>query len=204
MTTVPAASIADHDWLREQVRLSARRYGDAPSKVLGTIWWYSASSVLVAPTLETLARAEEPLDPALAALSLDLLEDGAVVGARSSRPLRGDLGEAFAGMIETAVSAVSAVSGAHDLPLRAIATDSIANRLLWNGAPALAEPLVRAIGARLPSPRYGEVGGTPYVRRVSCCLLYQAAGQGKCLSCPRQEPAERERRLRSAFGQCGQ
>ncbi|GAB2989253.1 (2Fe-2S)-binding protein [Amycolatopsis acidiphila] len=204
MTSVPATSITDPGWLRTQIGLAARRYGRAQPNVLGTIWWYSASSVLIAPTLETFARAEKPLDPSLSALSLDLHDDGNIVGAHSSRPLEGDIGEALAGMIETVVAAVSAVTGAHSPALRAIATDSIANRLLWTGTPALAGPLVAAIGARLPRPRYGEVGGTPYVRRVSCCLIYQATGTDKCLSCPRQAPAERERRLRSAFGQRGQ
>jgi hypothetical protein len=168
--------------------------------VLGTIWWYSASSVLVAPTLENLARAEHPLDPALTAMSLDLLDDGSIVGAHSARPLQGDVGAAFAEAIEAAVASLSAVTGAHSPALRAIATDSIANRLLWMGAPALAEPLVTSIGARMPRPRYVDVAGTPVVRRASCCLIYHATGQDKCVSCPRQPPAERERRLRSALG----
>lgn len=200
MTTVPATSITDPDWLRIQIGLAARRYGCSAPDVLGTIWWYSASSVLVAPTLETLARARQPLDPSLTAMSLDLLDDGSVVGAHSSRTLNGDIGAAFAEAIEAVVANLSAVTGAHSPALRAIATDSIANRLLWTGAPALAEPLVASIGTRMPRPRYVDVGGRPVVRRASCCLIYQATGQDKCLSCPRQPPAERERRLRSAFG----
>ncbi|WP_091513590.1 MULTISPECIES: (2Fe-2S)-binding protein [Amycolatopsis] len=199
---VPAARIEDRAWLRAQIGLAARRYGCAAPDVLGTIWWYSASSVLVAPTLETLARAEPLLDPALDALSLDLLEDGSLVAAHSARRLTGDVATAFAGMIESVVAALADVTGARAPALRAIATDSIANRLLWNGAPALAEPLATAIG--LPKPRYTDVDGTTVVRRASCCLIYLATRQDKCLSCPRQTPAERERRLRSAFAQRGQ
>ncbi|GHF62997.1 hypothetical protein FHX82_003001 [Amycolatopsis bartoniae] len=200
--TTPATRITDRAWLRAQIDLAARRYGHARTDVLGTIWWYSASSVLVAPTLETLAKAEPPLDPALDALSLELLPDGTLVSAQSSRRLTGDVGAAFAGMIEAVVAALEDVTGARAPALRAIATDSVANRLLWNGAPGLAEPMAAAIG--LPKPRYADVGGTTVVRRASCCLLYLATRQDKCLSCPRQTPAERERRLRSAFGQGGQ
>lgn len=200
MTTVPATSITDPDWLRIQIGLAARRYGCSTPDVLGTIWWYSASSVLVAPTLEGLARAEKPLDPSLAAMSLDLLDDGSIVGAHSSRPLQGDVGATFAEAIEAVVASLNAVTGAHSPALRAIATDSIANRLLWMNATALAEPLVAAIGTRMPRPRYVDIGGTPVVRRASCCLIYQATGQDKCLSCPRQPPTERERRIRSALG----
>ncbi|HEY0453150.1 (2Fe-2S)-binding protein, partial [Actinophytocola sp.] len=33
-----------------------------------------------------------------------------------------------------------------------------------------------------------------------CCLIYQAPGEQKCVSCPRQHPDDRYRRLRSALG----
>ena len=200
--STPATRITDRDWLRAQIGLAARRYGSARPEVLGTIWWYSASSVLVAPTLETLAKVEPPLDPALDALSLDLLPDGTLVAAHSARRLTGDVGAAFAAMIGPVVEALEDVTGAREPALRAIATDSIANRLLWNGAPGLAGPLAAAIG--LPKPRYTDVSGTTVVRRASCCLIYLATRQDKCLSCPRQTPAERDRRLRSALGQGGQ
>ncbi|MEZ2122268.1 (2Fe-2S)-binding protein [Corynebacterium sp. CCM 9203] len=38
------------------------------------------------------------------------------------------------------------------------------------------------------------------VKRASCCMIYHSPTVGKCLSCPRQEPDERERKLLSAFG----
>lgn len=196
----PAELITDPDWLRTQIGLAARRYGCAPADVLGTVWWYSASSVLVAPSLESLVRTGRPLDPALPAMTLDILDDGRIAEARSSRVLDGDLGPAMAAALTAAIGSVVAVTGAHARALHAIATDSIANRLLWMDATALAGPLVESIGLGMPRPRYLEVNGTPVVRRASCCLIYQATAQPKCLSCPRQPPAERMARLRAALG----
>ncbi|MGH3879545.1 MAG: (2Fe-2S)-binding protein, partial [Actinophytocola sp.] len=67
------------------------------------------------------------------------------------------------------------------------------------GPPSLAVDLAASAGP-LPVPRYVTVAGTRAVRRASCCLIYEAPGQQKCVSCPRQHPAERDRRLRAALG----
>ncbi|WP_158726625.1 (2Fe-2S)-binding protein [Tomitella fengzijianii] len=42
-------------------------------------------------------------------------------------------------------------------------------------------------------------GGLRIVRRSSCCLLFQAPGQGKCVSCPRRSPGERAAALGGWF-----
>jgi hypothetical protein len=199
VSAVPALKITDPVWLRAQIGLSARRFGCAPVDVLGTIWWYSVSSVLVAPTLTALAAKKPPPDPALTAITLDLLEDGRVADARSSRLLDGDPGKALAAALTPAITNIASVSGARTPALRAIATDSIANRLLWAGAPELAEPLIAGMDERMPRPRFAEVGPNTVVRRASCCLIYLAA-LPKCVSCPRQRPEERQRRLRAALG----
>jgi hypothetical protein len=145
-------------------------------------------------------------DPALDAMELDLVADGRFLGARSTRRLSGgpaELGAALAGTLGAAITTIAAVTGARERALGAIATDSIGNRLLWTPDPeralALAGPLVAAIGLDLPKPRFVHVGRTPAVRRASCCLIYEV-GNPKCVSCPRQTPAEREARLRAALG----
>ncbi|TNC22506.1 (2Fe-2S)-binding protein [Amycolatopsis alkalitolerans] len=195
MTAVPATSITDPAWLRTQIGLAARRYGCARPAVLGTIWWYSASSVLVAPTVEALAKGQA-VDPSLPAITLDVTDDGRLLDAHAARPPAGELGPAMSEALESAIATIEQVTGARAPALRAIATDSIANRLLWAGAPELAEPLLASIGG-LPKPRYFDVGPAKVVHRASCCLIYQV-GQPKCVSCPRQRPAERARRLRAA------
>ncbi|MEQ0558787.1 (2Fe-2S)-binding protein [Amycolatopsis sp. NEAU-NG30] len=203
--TASATLLADAEWVRARIGGAAKLYGCARPEVLGTIWWYSLSSVLVAPAVDGLV-AGRLADPSLDAMELDLVADGRFLGARSTRPLDGglpELGAALAGTLGTAVATIAAVTGARERALGAIATDSIANRLLWTPDPeramTLAGPLVAAIGLGLPKPRFVRVGRTPAVRRASCCLIYEA-GNPKCVSCPRQTPAEREARLRAALG----
>ncbi|QKV75358.1 (2Fe-2S)-binding protein [Amycolatopsis sp. Hca4] len=203
--TASATRLADAEWVRARIGGAAKLYGCARPEVLGTIWWYSLSSVLVAPAIEGLV-AGTPVDPSLDAVELDLVADGRFLGARSTRRLDGGLpevGAALATALGTAITTIAAVSGARERALGAIATDSIGNRLLWTPDPeramALAEPLVEAVGLGLPKPRFVRVGRTPAVRRASCCLIYEV-GNPKCVSCPRQTPEEREARLRAALG----
>ncbi|WP_092528321.1 (2Fe-2S)-binding protein [Amycolatopsis arida] len=209
---VPATVLADPEWLRADLDTAARLYGGADGRVLGTIRWYSASSVLVAPAIEGLVLAGHALDPALAATTFAMHPDGRFAGARSARVLGPDpaeLGAALAESLGAAVAAIAGVSGAAERALWAIAGDSIGNRLLWAGTArgdvervlALAEPLAARIDPRLPRPRFLRVGDTPVLRRSSCCLIYLAPGGGdKCVSCPRQRPDERDRRLRELMG----
>ncbi|WP_199430326.1 (2Fe-2S)-binding protein [Qaidamihabitans albus] len=208
---VPATVLADHAWLREDLDRATRLYGRASPRVLGTIRWYSASSVLVAPPLESLVHTGVALDPALGAITFDMYPDGRYVDARSRRALDGDvaaLGAALGTALEAAVEAIATVTGAPSRALWAVAGDSVANRLLWAGsavgdpgrAMRLAAEIAEAIGPRLPRPRFVHVGRKPVVRRASCCLIYEATGGEKCASCPRQTPAEREHRLHQLLG----
>ncbi len=97
------------------------------------------------------------------------------------------------------VDAVAAAGGMRPRPLWAIAADSLANRLLALGralgeehrVTALAAPLAAAVGPPLPAPRYVDVAGVRFTRRVSCCLLYRLPPEPLCTSCPRRPAAER-------------
>ncbi|WP_132877966.1 (2Fe-2S)-binding protein [Tamaricihabitans halophyticus] len=212
---VPATMLADPAALPAQLDACARLYGSAKPQVLGTVWWYSASSVLVAPAVEGLAATGVAFDPALAAIRLVQRADGRLIGARSSAVLAEDpdgerLGERLGGALASAIEAIAAGSGAAPAALWAIATDSIANRLLWAGnalgdvprvtalASWVTEAIERYSGHRLPEPRYVEVAGQTFIRRASCCLIYQATAGDKCVSCPRQRPQDRQHRLVAA------
>lgn len=200
---VSGTRLTDVEWVRAQVDGATRVYGRARREVLGTIWWYSLSSVLVGPVIEALVNTGVALDPALDAITLDMTSDGRFTSATSSRVLDGELGPALGDALGPVVRTIAAASGARERALGAITTDSIGNRLLWTNdverAMGLAKPLVSAMGLGMPTPRFVRVGATPVVRRSSCCLIYEA-NSAKCTSCPRQTPAERSRRLHTALG----
>lgn len=200
-----ASAVTDPSWLSAQLAATARRYRlghrAGPSRTAGVLWWYSASSVLLGPAAESAVRGgPDRADPALDAITLYLHPDGRVLDARSARTVpAGELVARLARTLAAAVGAVAAASGAPEPALWAIATDSLANRVLWAGGPASVATELAAAGP-MPQPRYGSVNGVRVVRRASCCLIYEAPGEAKCVSCPRQHPDERRRRLAAQLG----
>ncbi len=203
---LPAALLADAAWTAERVGALGRRYGSTDRRVLATVWWYSASAVLLTPVAAGLA-AGRPLSARLADTAL--YEVGgtllAAVSTASAGPdPAGELRESLA----DAIAAVAMAGGVRERPLWAVATDSLAGRLLALGralgdvaaVTALAAPVAAAIGAPLPAPRWTDVGGTRFVRRASCCLLLRLPGQATCTSCPARPPAERQVLLEAAAG----
>ncbi|EHR49629.1 putative Fe-S protein [Saccharomonospora marina XMU15] len=212
-TRVRATVLADEEWLAADLERARRLYGRVGARVLGTIRWYSASSVLVAPALEPFVHTGIARDPSLSAVTLDMHPDGRYLDSESDRNLEGGierLAEALGAALDAAISAAARVSGATARSLWAVATDSVANRMLWAGsataapqrAMRLAEALAEAVGGPMPRPRFEFVGERPVVRRCSCCLIYEAElpGVEKCASCPRQPPQQRAQRLRTLLG----
>lgn len=194
-----ATALTDPDWLADAVSATARRFRLARRPAAGVLWWYSASSVLLGPVAESHVRGGPVADPSLSAMTLFLHPDGRVLDGRSSSTVD-DAAAAVADVVSECVAAVVAASGAAARALWAIASDSLGNRVLWAGGGA-AEAAALAADDRFPVPRFVSVGGQSVVRRSSCCLVYESPGQSKCVSCPRQRPEDRARRLRQAFGQ---
>jgi hypothetical protein len=200
--SVPATWLADPAWTAEVLARRAPAQGTTDLRVLATVWWYSASSVLVTPALAGLVTGV-PLSARLADTSVSILPGllpAAAVAARGgSGDLAGDLRESLAAV----TAAVAEAGRMRERPLWAIATDSLANRLLALGqevgdvdrATALAVPLASAVGPPLPVPRFVDVGTSRFVRRASCCLLDRLPGMPTCISCPRRPPAERRQLL---------
>lgn len=196
---------ADPSWLAEQIRLRGQLWNIDDQRVLATLWWYSASTVLITPSLASLVVSGTALSPRLPDLVLHDTASNRLAGSHSTAVLGADideLGRELDGTLHAVITAVAGFTGGRQRPLWAIATDAIANRLLWAGqltdrvhdATALAAPLCAAIGAHLPAPRYLDLGqpARRFVRRSSCCLIYRVPGEALCTSCPRRPPAQRQ------------
>lgn len=194
----PAALLADADWTAERLAARSLRVGTGDRRVLATVWWYSASAVLVTPALAGLLTGR-PLSARLADLTVAEMAGGVPIAATSSAAGREPAAE-LRQTLEAVIAAVAEAGAIRERPLWAIATDSLANRLLALGralrdvprATALAGTLAAAVGAPLPAPRYVDVDGVRFTRRASCCLLYRVPHEPMCTSCPRRPPVERE------------
>jgi ferric iron reductase protein FhuF len=210
---VPAAALADPDRIAARIASAALARGTDDARVLATVWWYSASSVLLAPALAGLVTGI-PLSARLADTTLAALPSGLLVAAVSAAAGPGSvdaLGAQLRDALGAVVGAVARAGSVRERPLWAIATDSLANGLLAvgravgdvTGATALAGPLAAAVGPPLPAPRYVDVGGARFTRRASCCLLYRVPGEPLCTSCPRRPAAERRVLLEDTAARMG-
>jgi hypothetical protein len=201
---LPAALLADAGWTAEVLSVRAARLRCTDRRVLATVWWYSASSVLLTPALAGRATGI-PLSARLADVSLSFRPDGLPVAAVASAA-GADLAADLRTTLAAVVGAIAEAGRLRERPLWAIAADSIANRLLDLGralgdlprVTALAAPLAEEVGTPLPVPRYVDVGRARFVRRASCCLLYAVPSGSLCTSCPRRPPAERHALLEDA------
>jgi ferric iron reductase protein FhuF len=198
--TLPATHLAEPERVARLIAARARTV----DRVTATVWWYSASIVLLTPALAGLVSGV-PLSGRLDDLSLVFRPDGlpvAAVAGAGTDDVAGDLRET----LTTVIGATATAGQMGERPLWAIATDSIANQLLALGravgdvpaATAQAAPLAAAVGSPLPMPRYVDVAGTRFAQRASCCLMVELPGGALCTSCPRRPPAERLGLLRQA------
>jgi ferric iron reductase protein FhuF len=216
-----ATSITDPDWLADQINLRAEIWNVDDQHVLATLWWYSASNVIVTPSLLSFLAVGVAFSPRLEDLVLHHDPSSQLHGSHSLAIIDGGIDQLAAALqdsLSTVIEAVAAFTKGRPAPLWAIATDAIANRLLWAGqstndvdaATAIARPLARKISPKLPAPHYvdveasdlGEPPGRPqsrrFVHRTSCCLLYRVPNEAMCTSCPRRPRLDREQRLRAA------
>ena len=202
---VPAALLADPGWTAQLLAARAPRQRTDDRRVLATVWWYSVSAVLLTPVLAGLVTGVG-LSARLADTRVHLLAGAVPVAASTCARDTADLAADLRTTIAAVVGAVAEAGRMRERPLWAIATDSLANRLLAVGravgdvaaATALADPLAAAVGAPLPAPRYVDVAGARFTRRASCCLLYRVPHEALCTSCPRRDPVQRQVLLEDA------
>ncbi|MEH6821703.1 MAG: (2Fe-2S)-binding protein [Dietzia psychralcaliphila] len=203
---LPGTLLTDPRWLAARVADTGRRWSHDDPRVNATLWWYSASSTLVAAPLTMLLSAGVAPDPRPERLTVSLQANGYLRAARSDRlstsatAFSEELREAH----EAVIASLAEVSGAAPRALWAIASDSIANRALEAGR-AVGDPgrgcdLARAVSRPPLLPvRYSDVTASGltrrFVRRGSCCLIYVATDGDKCVSCPRRTPSDRHAQL---------
>lgn len=203
---LPGSVLTDPRWLARRVEDTGRRWNHDDPRVNGTLWWYSASSTLVAAPLAMLLAIGRAPDPRPQRLSVSLQPNGYLHSALSEHllPSTAAYADALLEAHDEVIAALAEVSGAAPRALWAIATDSIANRALETGR-AVGDPnrgseLAHAVcrPPLLPA-RYTDVEGPErtrrFVRRSSCCLIYLATDGGTCASCPRRAPEDHRAEL---------
>lgn len=199
---LPGSVLTDLRWLARRVEDTGRRWSHDDPRVNGTLWWYSASSTLVAAPLTMLLTAGISPDPRPETLTVSLQPNGYLKAVRSDRLLDSliEFADALVEAHSEVIAALAEVSGAAPRALWAIATDSVANRALEAGRaagdPGRGVALARTVcrPPLLPA-RFVDVEGPErtrrFVRRSSCCLIYVATDGDKCVSCPRRTPEDR-------------
>ncbi|MFC8529414.1 (2Fe-2S)-binding protein [Nocardia sp. NPDC057227] len=115
--------------------------------------------------------------------------------ANSPAPDTRAAAQALRASLASVIATVAQASGAGIPALWAVVADAIGNRAIDAGAPAIAPTLAHDVGGKLPTPRFQEVAGRTFVKRISCCLVFEAPGCAMCTSCPKRPAAEREQLL---------
>ena len=153
------------------------------------------ASALVEPVIRALARGTAIAPPRPDRMALSLRPDGSVEAVRmhgADTPESGEIAVALRATLRTVIERLAAVSGVREAPLWAVVTDVIASWAVDARAPELGRRLAAELGPVVPAPRFVDIAGRTFVRRASCCLVYEAPGCEQCVSCPKRPPEERE------------
>ncbi|MCU1640760.1 MAG: hypothetical protein JWN03_1035 [Nocardia sp.] len=198
MSEVPGTRLLDAQWLGERISEMGISWGTGDSRVSGTLWWCMAASSLVDPIVGAYAHGLPALDPTLERIGCEIRPDGGVervlplAGTAADEAPTESVGHALRHTLSRVVPVVAEVSGAGVASLWAIVADAIGNRALDAGAQESGALLAREVAGRLPVPRFSDIGGRTFVRRISCCLVFEVPGCEMCTSCPKRPAAQRE------------
>ncbi len=195
VSTVPGATLIRPEWLTARITEMGRSWGTSSPRIAGTLWWCMVASALVEPLARAAATGQLPPEPALDRIDCEIRPDGGVERVHIAACDAADAARSAAALHETlavVIPAVAAVSGAGVPALWAIVADAMGNRALDAGDGEAGAELAALVGGKLPAPRFVPIGGRTFVRRISCCLVFEIPGCEMCTSCPKRPVAERE------------
>ncbi|WP_228001622.1 (2Fe-2S)-binding protein [Nocardia australiensis] len=212
-STVSGATLTEPDWLAARIAEMGRAWGTTQPRIAGTLWWCMVASALVEQIARAYAHREPVPEPTLDRLDCEIRGDGGIervhimppvrtpAAAADSTPTGSTSATALRETLAAVIAPVAAVSGAGVPALWAIAADAIGNRALDAGAPEAGARLAQEIGGKLPVPRFVQIGGRTFVRRISCCLVFEVPSCQMCTSCPKRPAAERKAMLANLAGE---
>ncbi|WP_051042774.1 (2Fe-2S)-binding protein [Nocardia cerradoensis] len=193
---VAGIKLTEPAWLSERIADMGISWGTGNSRVSGTLWWCMAASALVDPITEAYATGAPAPDPTLERLRCEIRPDGGIERIVPESAGESEaVGAALGDTLRRVIPAVARVTGARPAALWAIVADAIGNRAIDAGDPEAGARLAAQVGERLPVPRFTDIAARTFVRRISCCLVYEVPGCDMCTSCPKRPAAERERLL---------
>lgn len=207
---VPGVILTHPQWLAERIADMGISWGTGNARASGTLWWCMAASSLIDPVVTAYVQGRSAPDPSLEHVLCEIRPDGVVErvfpavgrddveasgstvlpGAAADRP-----GTALRVTLERIIPLVAEASGASEPSLWAVVADAIGNRAIDAGDAAAGARLAGEVAGRLPVPRFTDIGGRTYVRRISCCLVFEAPGCQMCTSCPKRPAPERHELL---------
>ncbi|GAB2687714.1 (2Fe-2S)-binding protein [Nocardia thraciensis] len=196
---VPGTMLTRPQWLAERIADMGISWGTGNSRVAGTLWWCMAASSLVDPIATAYAQGRPAYLPELDHLLCEIRPDGGVERVAPVHPessaAEDSVGQALRKTLGRIIPGVAEVSGAGVASLWAVVADAIGNRAIDAGDPEAGARLAREVAGRLPVPRFADIGGRTFVRRISCCLVFEVPGCEMCTSCPKRPAAQRHTML---------
>ncbi|WP_238815428.1 (2Fe-2S)-binding protein [Nocardia brasiliensis] len=193
MNTVPGRSLTQPQWLAARIAEMGHSWGTTSPRIAGTLWWCMVASALVEQVARAYAQGQPAVEPVLDRFDCEIRPDGGVerIHVLAAPDPAAEPGAALRETLAAVIGPVAEVSGAGVPALWAIVADAVGNRALDAGDAEAGSRLAAEIGAKLPKPRFVEVGGRTFVKRISCCLVYEVPNCEMCTSCPKRPAAER-------------
>ncbi|MEU0873872.1 (2Fe-2S)-binding protein [Nocardia brasiliensis] len=203
MNTVPGRTLTEPQWLAARIAEMGHSWGTTSPRIAGTLWWCMVASALVEQVARAYAQGQPAVEPVLDRFDCEVRPDGGVerIHVLAEPDTAAEPGVALRETLAAVIGPVAEVSGAGVPALWAIVADAVGNRALDAGDGAAGARLAAAIGGKLPIPRFVEIGGRTFVKRISCCVVYEVPGCEMCTSCPKRPAAERTAMLERLAGE---